>query len=91
MRGTPGLRLRLRGTAGNPLAIGARVRVISNGVAGAVREVRAGGGSWSMDATTMVLALPPGATAISVRWPGAAEQRVPVSAGQRELVLTAPQ
>ncbi len=91
LRGTPGLRLRLRGTAGNPLAIGARVRVISNGVAGAVREVRAGGGSWSMDATTMVLALPPGATAISVRWPGAAEQRVPVSAGQRELVLTAPQ
>ena len=90
-RATPGLRVRLRGSAANPLAIGARVRVISRGAAAPVREVHAGNGSWSMDATTMVLSLPAGASAISVRWPGGVEQRVPVTAGQRELVLTVPQ
>ena len=91
LRATPGLRLRLRGAAGNPLAIGARVRVVANGVPGAVREIRAGGGAWSMDATTLVLAVPSGSSTISVRWPGGVEQRVPVAVGQRELVLTAPQ
>ncbi|MES3033186.1 MAG: VCBS repeat-containing protein [Gemmatimonadota bacterium] len=89
-RATPGLRLRLRGSAANPLAIGARVRVLGTGVASAVHDVRAGGGAWSMDATTLVLAMPAGASAISVRWPGGAEQRIPVAAGTRELVLTAP-
>ena len=91
LRATPGLRLRLRGRTGNPLAIGARVRVVANGVPGAVREIRAGGGAWSMDATTLVLAVPSGSSTISVRWPGGVEQRVPVAVGQRELVLTAPQ
>ena len=91
VRGTPGVRVRLRGTANNPLAIGAQLRLVAGTARGPVREIHAGSGAWSMDATTQVLGLLPGATALWVRWPDGREQTVPFSSSaQRELVITAP-
>jgi hypothetical protein len=84
-----GLRVRLRESADNPLAIGARLRLTSEHRQGPVRELRAGGGYWSMDAATTVLAPLSGATALWVRWPDGREQTVPLSAGQREVTLRA--
>ena len=88
--GLPGLRVRLKGPRENPLAIGAQLRVISNGVRGPVREIHAGSGYWSMDAATQVVARTPGATAVWVRWPGGREQTVVIPAGQPELRIVSP-
>jgi len=43
----PGLRVRLRGPPGNPLAIGASLRLENDSVQGPVREIHAGSGYWS--------------------------------------------
>jgi enediyne biosynthesis protein E4 len=86
--GTPGLRVQLRGGAGNPLAIGAQLRVIAHGQRGPLREVHAGSGYWSMDAATTVLARSAGEMSLWIRWPGGAEQTVPVAATQREISLS---
>ncbi len=88
--GTPGLRVRLQGPAGNPLGIGTRLQIVSGATRGPVREVHAGGGYWSMDATTQVLAVPSGATELLVRWPLGAEQRMPITPGQRAVTVVFP-
>ncbi len=86
-----GLRVRVSDGAGNPLGIGVQLRVVSGTNRGPVREVHGGGGYWSMDGAVTVLALPAGATALWVRWPGGREQTVPIAAGQRELTVRAPE
>ena len=86
-----GLRVRVSAGAGNPLGIGVQLRVVSGTNRGPVREVHGGGGYWSMDGAVSVLALPAGATALWVRWPGGREQTVPIAAGQRELTVRAPE
>lgn len=91
MRGTPGVRVRLRGPATNPLAIGAQLRIVTGAARGALREVHAGSGAWSMNAATQVLGLPAGAVAVWVRWPDGRQQTVPLpSAAGRNLTITAP-
>ena len=84
-RGTPGLRVHLDGPPGNPLGIGAQLRVVSGPTPGPVREVRAGGGYWSMDGAATVMALPANATTLWVRWPLGREQRVPLIPGARDV------
>ena len=86
----PGLRVGLVGPPDNPLGIGAQLRVVAARGPGPVREVRAGSGYWSVDAPTTLLAVPPGASAIQIRWPGGRTQVVPLAPGQREVKLTAP-
>jgi hypothetical protein len=88
--GAPGLRLRLSAGRGNPWGIGAQLRVVGERAYGPAREVRAGSGYWSMDGATTVLALPPGARGVWVRWPGGRKETVPVSPGQRDLTLQMP-
>lgn len=88
--GTPGLRVRIEGPPGNPLGIGATLRVIAGNVKGPLREVHAGSGYWSMDGATSVVALPAAATALSVRWPWGGEQVVPLQRGQREVLVVRP-
>jgi hypothetical protein len=90
VRGTPGVRVRLDGGPLNPLGIGAQLRVIAGTARGPLREVHAGSGYWSMDGAVTVLALPTGASAVWVRWPGGREQTVPLAPGARELKLRAP-
>jgi hypothetical protein len=88
VRGTPGLRVTLRGPASNPLAIGAHLQLIAGGTRGPVQEIRAGSGYWSMDAATVVLTTRTRPTALWVRWPSGAEQTVPLNANARTITLT---
>ena len=87
-RGVPGLRVKVNGGVGNPLGIGTQMRIVAGAARGPVREVRAGSGYWSMDGALTVLAMPPGATALWVRWPLGGEQIVPVKPGQREVSIS---
>lgn len=86
----PGLRVRLRGGAGNPHGVGAQVRLVYEDRMGPVREVQAGSGYWSQNGAVQVLGMKGPPSAVWVRWPGGSEQRVPVSQGQREVVVTRP-
>lgn len=83
----PGLRVRLRGDATNPDVIGARLRLVYGERMGPVREVQAGSGYWSQNGAVQVLGMREQPTAVWLRWPGGAEQRVTVAPGQRELVV----
>ena len=84
----PGLRVRLRGPAGNPHAIGAVLRVkFADDHFGPARELHAGAGWWSCDSPTTVLALPGAATAVSVRWPGGRETISALPPGATALTL----
>ena len=87
----PGIRVHVHGGPNNPLGVGTQMRVLAGTVRGPVREVRAGGGYWSMDGAVTVLALPAGASAIWVRWPLGREQTVAITAGQRDVKLRAPE
>ncbi|HVT40501.1 MAG TPA: VCBS repeat-containing protein [Gemmatimonadaceae bacterium] len=89
VRGNPGIRVRVDAGPMNPLGIGAQLRVIAGTAKGPVREIHAGSGYWSMDGATTVLALPAGANAVWIRWPGGREETVPIAAGQKEIQLRA--
>jgi hypothetical protein len=88
--GAPGIRVRLDGGRDNPLAIGAQLRVIAGAARGPTREIHAGNGYWSMDAATTVLARPPGADSLWVRWPNGRQQVVPLRGKQRTVELKMP-
>jgi hypothetical protein len=66
----PGLRVRLSGPPGNPDGIGAVVRLKFSAGWGPAREVHGGGGYWSQDSASPVLATPEQPSAILVVWPG---------------------
>ena len=66
----PGLRVRLRGPAGNPHGVGAIVRLKFGEKFGPAREIHAGSGYWSQDSVVPVLATPQKPTALWCRWPG---------------------
>jgi len=83
----PGLRVRVRGTASNPDAIGAQVRLVFGGRMGPVREIQAGSGYWSENGSVQVFGYASPPSAVWVRWPGGGESRVAVPAGAREVVV----
>jgi len=87
----PGLRVRLRGPAANPRAVGATVRVEHADGLGPAREVRGGSGYWSLDGAVQVLGLPAPPEAVRIRWPDGTETRVPVAPGARTVVADAPE
>ncbi|MEP6991729.1 MAG: FG-GAP-like repeat-containing protein [bacterium] len=91
VRAAPGVRVHVDAGPDNPLGIGTQLRVIAGSARGPVREVRAGGGYWSMDGAVTVLARPAGATSLWVRWPRGREQVVPLAPGQRDVRLRAPE
>ena len=64
------MRVRLRGPAGNPLGIGAVVRLKFGDRFGPAREIHGGSGYWSEDSAVQVMSGPGGPTQIWVRWPG---------------------
>lgn len=66
----PGVRVSLKGPAGNPSAIGAQVRWINSGP---LREVRAGSGYWSQDSSTLVFERSDQPRELMVQWPGGKE------------------
>ena len=68
--GQAGLRVRLRGPAANPRAVGAQMRLSFGTRQGPMREIHAGSGYWSQDSAVQVLGRPEPPTQIQVRWPG---------------------
>ena len=86
--GRAGLRVHLTGPTGNSLAAGATLRLSQPDHTGPAREIHLGGGHWSCDATTTVLALPYAESAdLSVRWPGGRQTSTHIDAGIREVVI----
>jgi hypothetical protein len=82
-----GLRVRLAGPPGNPVGVGAVLRLSSDGKAGPAREIHAGSGYWSQDTAVQVLAAPPARTQLQVRWPGGREIRTDLPAGMKEATV----
>ena len=86
-RARPGLRVKFKGAPGNPDGVGAQVRLLSGGKPGPVREVHAGSGYWSQDASTQVLSGASPVTGVWWRWPNGRTNQVEVPADAREVVL----
>ncbi|MCP5517292.1 MAG: VCBS repeat-containing protein [Verrucomicrobiales bacterium] len=84
---TPGLRVRLAGTPGNPQGIGAVIRRRAGSVLGPAREIHAGSGYWSQDSAVVVLGGPTPASGIEVRWPGGKTTTATVPPEAREVRL----
>ncbi len=70
VKAKPGLRVRLAGPPGNPVGVGACLRIRSGEKFGPAREIHAGSGYWSQDSPVQVLARLPEPMQIWVRWPG---------------------
>ena len=85
--GRPGLRVRLSGPVGNANGLGAIVRLGEEGKLGAARELHGGGGYWSQDSSTTVMARPsnPKSLMLQVAWPGGRSQQYPVPAAAQEV------
>jgi hypothetical protein len=79
------LRVRLRGTSGNPSAIGAMLRLGKGKEFGPACEIHAGSGYLSQDSAVQLLATQPGSTNLWVRWPGGKITSVQVPDGAREV------
>lgn len=86
--GKPGLRVHVSGPPGNPDGAGVQLRAGSAGRSGPLREIHAGGGYWSQDAATQVLATPEPATSIWVRWPGGKTNSFDIPPGAREISIS---
>jgi len=66
--GSPGLRIRLNGPAGNPKGIGAVLQLISENGPGPARESHVGNGYWSQDSAVAVMSSRLPAKRVQVRW-----------------------
>jgi enediyne biosynthesis protein E4 len=87
--GKPGLRVRLKGPAGNPTGIGTQLRLMVGQGAGPVREIHAGSGYWSDDSAIPVLAAPGPPTQLWMRWPGGKVTTVDLEKGAKEITVEA--
>jgi len=89
--GSPGLRVVLKGPAGNPDGIGVELRLEdAQGRLGPLESVAAGGGYWSQDAAVRVLGGTNKAVALRVRWPNRPEQRIPLQPSQASVDVAQP-
>src|SRR5205814_55789 len=88
--GKPGLRVKLRGPAGNPRGIGAQLRLMFGQRAGPLRELHAGSGYWSQDSAIEVLGTPERPTQLQVLWPGGKTSTASVPPGASEIEVTIP-
>ena len=88
---SPGLRVRVAGTAENRYGIGAVLRVVyASGLLGPAREIRAGSGTGSHDDPVQIMGLGADPMAVEVRWPGGAVERVEIPPGAREVRIGPP-
>src|SRR5205814_1158036 len=83
----PGLRVRLRGPAGNPNGIGAQLRLKFGQRLGPVREIHAGSGYWSQDSVLQVLGTPEPPTQLEVRWPGGKVTTTAIAPHAGEIIV----
>jgi enediyne biosynthesis protein E4 len=85
--GKPGLRVGLKGPAGNPTGVGAQMRLLFGQRQGPMRELHAGSGYWSQDSAVQVLATPEPPSQIWVRWPGGKSTTNAVPKGGSEIIV----
>jgi hypothetical protein len=83
----PGLRVRLRGPAGNPEGIGAVIRLDFGGHLGPAREVHGGSGYWSQDSPVQVLGFSEPPAGVQVRWPGGKLTSKRAPPGSKEILV----
>ncbi len=84
----PGLRVRVRGTAGNPDGVGSVVRVMGpTGSPGPAHEIHGGGGYRSQDAPGIFLPRPAEPVVLEVRSPGGAISRHTLNPGTATNVI----
>ena len=85
----PGLRVCLKGPAGNPGAVGAVLRLLDGGLGsgGFAREVHAGAGYASQDSLVQVLPAAAHPARVQVRWPGGKTTTADVPEGAREVQI----
>jgi hypothetical protein len=86
-RAKPGLRVHLKGPAGNPDGIGTVVRLKYADGYGPVREIHGGSGYMSQDSTVPILGLRAQPTHIVVRWPGGKAAEIPLAPDAKEAVV----
>jgi enediyne biosynthesis protein E4 len=84
----PGLRVRLKGPAGNPRGIGVQMRVKHGDTLGPVREVHAGSGYWSQDSAVQVLATGDSPAQLWLLWPGGKTFTVNLPAHASEIQVS---
>lgn len=84
----PGLRVRVRGSTGNPTGVGAVVRLGQAGQFGPAREIHAGSGYCSQDGAVQVMGTGALArTQLWVRWPGGRVTECALPAGATEVLV----
>jgi enediyne biosynthesis protein E4 len=83
--GKPGLRIRLKGPAGNPLGVGAQIRLRYGEKLGPAREVHAGSGYWSQDSAVQVMATPQPPTHLLIQWPDGKKTTSPIPEQAKEI------
>ena len=81
----PGLRIRLKGRAGNPRGVGGQIRLKFGDRFGPAREIHAGSGYWSSDGAVQVLGTPEPPTQIQIRWPGGRITTTDIPRNAREI------
>ena len=85
----PGLRVRLKGGAGNAVGVGAALRLMfGGGRSGPVREVHGGSGYWSQDGAVQVMATPEEPKQVWVRWPGGKTVTADLPPAAREIEMS---
>ena len=89
LAGIPGVRVALRVPHENPHAIGAVVRLKYSERLGPARAVLAGGGYWSQDSPTIVLAAPASPASLQIQWPGGKSQAWPWPQGHKSVEVSA--
>jgi len=85
--GKAGLRIRLKGLAGNPRGVGGQMRLKFGDRFGPAREIHAGSGYWSEDSAVQVLGTPEPPTQIQIRWPGGRMTTTDIPRNAREIEL----
>jgi len=84
----PGLRVRLKGPAGNLKGIEAQLRLIVGQHQGPLREIHAGSGYWSQDSAVQVMSGRDPPTQLQVRWPGGKATATSIPTGAKEIEVT---
>ncbi|HTG43111.1 MAG TPA: VCBS repeat-containing protein [Verrucomicrobiae bacterium] len=83
-----GIRLRFRGSASNPDAIGTRFRVIDSNGPSPICEIQCGTGWLSQDSFTKVIARPAVHARIAITWPGGVKSEFPLPPDAGELAVS---
>ena len=86
------LRIRLKGKAGNPRGIGARVSVAGPGIPTQTAEIYAGGGYLSQGNTDLIFAMPNSMNekeiVVKIRWPEGGDSQIEAKGKSRFLSLS---